>query len=382
MNTSGSPPEFDTGKPIMSSEMEEEPSNYSTPSVDYTAANVLGTVGTTLGAVSIVLNIIFIIGLHFQQEKTSAYNRLMKYLAIADVMAAVSFLIIQNWPHGFFAHIGDQNAFILVQVLPYVFRSFPWMFFTTYMLTLSCLTINQYVAVCRPWRYSELVTNPRITLLLVIVWCLSSLQILIPLTVILVLYFSHTQTAAMKALYTISAIEIQVWMAIFIFSNIVNILVNMRIYRKIHQLKLKRRRSHTMKSAESTNIRTKQEAFVTVALLLVASLFCRLPFPLTGLISINLDSPTLNASIVFLLYLNFFVDPIIYLTRMREVKRFYSRQFAVCLRCLPRRNRPSVDIERSTLQSSMRLVSAPTDIVALEPQESKAESVPLQPTLV
>ena len=107
MNTSGSPPEFDTGKPIMSSEMEEEPSNYSTPSVDYTAANVLGTVGTTLGAVSIVLNIIFIIGLHFQQEKTSAYNRLMKNLAVADVMAAVSFLIIQNWPRMFFTHIED-----------------------------------------------------------------------------------------------------------------------------------------------------------------------------------------------------------------------------------------------------------------------------------
>ena len=335
---------------------EEEVANVSSGgnsvTADYKAAHVLGTVGITLGVISIVLNIIFIIGLHFQQEKTSAYNRLMKNLAVADVMAAVSFLIIQMWPHGFFAHIGSHNAFILVQVLPYVFRSWPWMFFTTYMLTLTCLTINQYVAVCRPWRYSELVTTPRITVLLVIVWSLSSLQILIPRAVILVLYFSHNQTAAMDALYTISAIEIQVWMAIFIFSNVLNIVVNTRVYRKIHQLKLKRRRSHTMKSAESTNIRTKQEAFITVALLLVASLFCRLPFPLTGLISINLNSPTLNASIVFLLYLNFFVDPIIYLTRMREVKRFYSRQLRFCIRRLPGRTRTqSVDIDRSTHSS-------------------------------
>lgn len=360
--------------------MAEKTSNVSYSHQEDEIAKILGNIGITLGAVSIILNIIFIIGLHFQHEKTSAYNRLMKNLSVADVMAAISFLIIQMWPHGFFAHIGLRNDFILVQVLPYVFRSWPWMFFTTYMLTLTCLTVNQYVAVCKPWRYSELVTERRVTALIVIVWSLSSLQIIVPLIVILVLYFSHTQTAAMKALYFISKIEIQVWMAIFVFSNCLNIIVNIRIYKKIHQLKLKRRRNHTMKSAESTNIRSKQDAFVTVAILLMASLFCRLPFPLTGLISINLNSPTLNASIVFLLYLNFFVDPIIYLTRMREVKRFYQNHVRHCMSRLSNNGneQASESLERMT-QTSLRQLSP--DTVTLMRSESKTDcQTALKPT--
>lgn len=310
-------------------------SNATQPADDViTVVKILSTLGTTLGITSIILNVIFLVGLHFQKEKASAYNRFVKTLSVADIMASFTFLLIQRWPSGFFGNISKNDDFILIHVLPYVFRSWPWMFFTCYMMTLTCLTINQYVAVCKPWRYSELVTRRRVTVSLLAVWSLASLQIIVPITVILVLYSVRDKRAAMNALYTISSIEIQIWMAIFALSNLLNIILNIVIYKKIRQLKMKRRFNHANKSAESINIRTKQEAFLTVALLLVASLFCRLPFPLAGLISINLNSAILSASLLFLLYLNFFVDPIIYLTRMKEVKRFYRRHVASCLRFL------------------------------------------------
>ena len=308
------------------------PENRSAGGNETTAAEVLSTMGMTLGILSIILNVVFLIGLQFQKEKASAYNRFVKTLSVADIMASFSFLLIQKWPRGFFAYISKDETFILAHVIPYVFRSWPWMFFTCYMMTLTCLTVNQYVAVCKPWRYSELVTGRRVTTSLVIVWGLSSLQILVPMTVIMILYSVRDKTAAMAALYTISKIEIQIWMAIFMFSNILNIALDVIIYKKIRQLKMKRRFNQMNKSAESLNIRTKQEAFHTVALLLIASLFCRLPFPLAGLISLNLSSAVLNAGIVFLLYLNFFVDPIIYLTRMREVRRFYRGHLRTIVR--------------------------------------------------
>ena len=294
---------------------------------------IISYLGMTLGALSIVLNIGFLLIMHFLKDKSTAYHRFMKNLSFADIMAASSFLLITTWPKWFFAYIEDNRGFILVQVLPYVFRSLPWMFFTGYLLTLSCLTINQYVAVCRPWRYSELVTPHMVTISLVIIWSLSLLQILIPLAILLILYGLEDKDAAMNALYSISKIEIQVWMVIFAASAIMNIVVDFIIYRKIRQLKLKRRYSPASNNPESLNIRMKHEAFVTVSLLVVASTFCRLPFPLAGLIGINVQERILNAGIVMLLYLNFFVDPIIYIGRMKDVRKTCRRMFSNCNVC-------------------------------------------------
>ena len=318
---------------VMESNMTSQ--NTSSTSTEETIEYVINSIGIALGVASIVLNLIFIFGMRYLRDKPTAYHRFLKNLSFADAMASFSFLWITNCPKGFFSHIQGSQGFILVRVLPYVFRSLPWMFFTGYLLTLSCLTLNQYVAVCKPWRYSELVTNQRVTISLVIVWSLSLLQILIPVTILLILYSLTDKKAAMAALYFVSRIEIQIWMAIFALSVIANIVLDVIIYNKIRQLKLKRRYSSMSNNPESCNIRMKQEAFVTVALLLIASVFCRLPFPLVGIIGINVQTRILNAGIVMLLYLNFFVDPIIYVLRMKEVRKTYRRLIGKCAHCFP-----------------------------------------------
>lgn len=292
------------------------------------ATKAIASMGMTLGVISIILNVIFLIGMRLTQERSSSYFRFMWNLSISDILAACSFLSIQIWPNGFFAPINQYSDFILVHVLPYVFRSWPWVFFTSHVLTLTELTVSQYLAVCKPWRYSLIVTGPKVTGMLLIAWALSSLQVFIPLLVVVLLYSVIDRSSAMEALYAISSVEIQIWMAAFILCNLISLTLDICIYRKLRSLKRKRRLSYV--GADSLNIRNKHEAFVTVVTLLIASLLCRLPFPLTGLVSFSLRSPVLDAGIVCLLYLNFVVDPIIYLTRLREVRNVYSSLWRSC----------------------------------------------------
>ena len=145
-------------------------------------------------------------------------------------------------------------------------------------------------------------------------------------------------------------------------STISNIFVNLFIYRKIRHLKLKRRMNRSVSNMESVNIRMKQATFITVTLLLLASIFCRLPFPLTSIVELmfshNMDQETsrlLNAIVILMLYLNFFADPIIYLFRLREVRRSYKLFFLRVMPCCFKKSNYS----RQT--ASMRLMTTTVD---------------------
>ena len=333
------------------------------------ASFIISTTGCFLGVFSIGLNILFLIAMHLLKDKFTAYHRYLQNLAVSDLLASCAFLILQNWPtdelNGLIRHL--DNA-ILLEGLPYVIRSLPWMFFTSYLLTLSCLTMNQYVAVCRPWKYAKWVTPKNICISLVFVWSLSSLQLLVPFTILFVLYFVGDPSLTGQTLYSVSTIEMQVWMGVFILSTISNISANLFIYRKIRHLKLKRGLNNSSTNMDSVNIRMKQATFITVTLLLLASVFCRLPFPFVSIVELSgangMGTETaqlLGAIVVLLLYLNFFVDPIIYLFRLREVrksyKQFFMRHWPCCFKMSDRYCRQT---------ASMRLMTTTVDGTAAE----------------
>ena len=302
---------------------------------------VISLFSVILGVSSIILNIIFLIVMRFLNDHSTAYHQLMQNLAIADLLASQLFLLTRHFPSGPFAHMTRGNDFVLREGLPYVFRSMPWMFFTGYLFTLTCLTIHQYVAVCKPWKYSQFGTKKMVRAALLVVWLFSSLQVIVPVVVLLWLSALSDKVAAKRALYDVSRVEMLIWMIIFAFTSILNIILDAVVYRKIKKLKLKRR-NHRIPNQDTMNIQMKQEAFITVTLLLLACIFCRLPFPLFSIVGLELgvagtiddDITTLmSAVIVLLLFINFFADPIVYMLRMQEVRRCMKAMCHICIPC-------------------------------------------------
>ena len=127
-------------------------------------------------------------------------------------------------------------------------------------------------------------------------------------------------------------------MVVFATSTILNIVLNMFVHQKIRSLKLRHHDTRGAPNPESLNIRMKQEAFVTVSLLLAASVFCRLPLPVAGIVALILEgrisnledqrtSERMNAVVILLLYVTFFADPIVYLCRIRDTRNSYKALF-------------------------------------------------------
>lgn len=291
------------------------------------ASEIISLIGVTFAVVSIILNLIFLCSRCFIRLKKTAYNQFMTNLSVSDIMTSLSFLVIQYWPRGPFANIDLNPDFYVVPALPYVFRSLPWLFFTSYLLTLNCLTINQWIAVCKPWKYSVSVTKVKVRVSLAVIWTVASLQVIVPLMVLVLLSCLEDIQDAKKKLWSVSKVEMQIWMAFYALSTIFNIYLNVIVYRKISKLKRKRRGVHGSNSGLS-NIRMKQRAFVTVSMLLVACCFFRIPFPIFGIIGVAFVHSMstniyyiCNAGVIFLLHLNCLIDPIIYISRTRDVKK-------------------------------------------------------------
>ena len=298
--------------------------------------DTLFVAGNVLGISSVILNIAFLFAVRLIKDRRTTYFRLIQNLAVADDLAALTFLITQNWPHGPFAYIDPQAHFVLANGLSYVFRGLPWMFFTAYLLTLSSLTLNQYIAICMPMRYNE-ITERKVTVVILIIWCLSSLQLFIPLIIVVFLHAHFNPRDAMDALFAVSKIELHIWMAFFVVTIFFNTALDLVAYMKIQELKLKSQNS-LRGSTCPVNIQQKQQAFITLTLLLVASIFCRLPFPVVGIVGLNMDYSMgatavelTQAVVVFLLYVNFLADPVICLVRTHEVRRTYRSLYALCV---------------------------------------------------
>ena len=322
------------------------------------AIAVLRFSGYTIGAMAILLNTVSLIAMMFLKDKSTAYHRFLKNLSMGDLLGALSFLLMQTVP--------QSNSL----TANYIVRSLPWMFFTTYILTLLCLSVIQYIAVCRPWKYSVMVTDKAVNLAIGGVWLISSLQLLIPVIIILTVSFRKDQMALFNFLLEISNIETLIWMGIFMLVALISTLFHVCIYCKIRGLKRRSTQSH-----DSENMRMKQRAFVTMAILMATGLLIRIPFlslAVASSITMRDTSPSTRSLIFnilsFLLYLNFFTDPCIYGIKLREVRECYFEllsRFRVLMRCAPSRHNRERDYVVAT-----SLYTAKTEEVSDDDQTS------------
>ena len=279
--------------------------------------SVLEITATSLGVLSVFVNSKSLLAMFFLRDKRSAYLRFLRNLNLTDLLASLTFLVIQN------AHISADTP-TLVSV-SYVLRSLPWMFLTAYMLTLLSLAVNQYVAVCRPWHYSRVVTDSFVSASIGGIWLASTLQVIVPLCIVLAVRLqAHADAGAVVA--RVAVLEMQAWMLLFTLVILANVFLNIRVYQQIRILR--KRLAHRK---DSDNIRAKHKAFLTMTYLLLTGVFFWFPFPLVGLLGVSISSirdpvtwKVLNAAISVLLYVNCLVDPLIFILRVNEIRSAYK----------------------------------------------------------
>ena len=118
----------------------------------YSVLNIMSVLGIVIAILAVLLNLVFLYAMANIKKKDRPQQRFIKSLSISDIFGAISFIVIINFPHGYLSTIMLHESAI-VRALPYVIRTIPWVFYTSYLLALSCLTMNQYAAVCKPWNY-------------------------------------------------------------------------------------------------------------------------------------------------------------------------------------------------------------------------------------
>ena len=87
-------------------------------------------------------------GAQVQRDGRSVGSSLLQNMSAADGLACLLFMLTQyvnGPPSG-----GPSGRFSCEDSLWYTFKSAPWMCFTAYLLTLVCLSVSQYLAVCFP----------------------------------------------------------------------------------------------------------------------------------------------------------------------------------------------------------------------------------------
>ena len=111
------------------------------------------------------------------------------------------------------------------------------------------------------------------------------------------------------------------------------------------------------------NTKAKNEAFITILCLSVASICCRLPLPLVGMVLITFIERRFGFTVmswtlvivVFLLYLNFLVDPVIYMLRMPDIRRILKSTLYRMLNVKPGRKDVRVAVFLSRSSQMMRM---------------------------
>ena len=293
--------------------------------------------GNTICVMAILLNFVSLVAMMFLKDKSTAYHRFLKNLSITDLLGAISFLLIQHAPN------------LHSMTWTYIIRSLPWMFFTAYCLTLLCLSVIQYIAVCVPWRYSVVVTDRAVNIAIGLVWIISTLQLLVPILILLMFNIRYVyDQETIRFLTNMSTIETLVWMGVFVIVALISTVLHISIYCKIRQLKRRSTQSH-----DSDNMRMKQRAFVTMAILLCTGLLIRIPFlcmsvaALTTTLLITTRTRQIcNMTLRFLLYLNFFTDPCVYGIKLKEVRECYFelvRKIRTVMNCSPSRSQREID---------------------------------------
>lgn len=133
------------------------------PMYDQTTRYIISGILFVFPCLTMLGNLMVIIAVFTHKRLQTVTNTFVVSLAVADIMVAILVM-----PFGIYQQFNNKT-WRLGRTLCLITTSFDVMFTTTSIFNLSCLAVDRYLAICRPFIHERL-TRPKVILMLSFSW--------------------------------------------------------------------------------------------------------------------------------------------------------------------------------------------------------------------
>lgn len=289
---------------------------------------VLGLILTLIPVLTFFGNALVIVAVFTHKRLRTITNVFVVSLALADCMVALSVM-----PFGVYQQLSNK-MWELGHTLCLVSTSLDVMFTTTTIIHLSCLAIDRYLAICRPFLHERL-NNSVIAIMVVLCWFTPILISFVPimnewnLTGIEDLYLCFFPDDSVCGFLVNTTFAVVCSTIAFYLPTVFMIVCNIRIFlaaakqaKHIHNLELHLHRHQTGKLKKET------KAAKTISIIMGCFCVCWFPFFIFNIIDpiIGYKIPYVPWTIALWLgYLNSMFNPFLYYNFNRGFRMAFRR---------------------------------------------------------
>ncbi|CAH1799031.1 unnamed protein product [Owenia fusiformis] len=277
---------------------------------------------SVLFVISTILNFVSIAAIISAPEKHTGKHILFLNLAIADTLGAFSCYLDTIYYMNFY---WNHNSNVTINfVLAIVQRQLFVLFYLASALTLLVFVSLRHIAICRPTKFNIVGTSYRIRIYVVCIWITSVILSLPPYCHILEMYHPvsvHTRVLCDSWNF--------IWPGVLLFTFVIIMGLYISISLRLRQRSQRLRNEHQLEE--------NCVALVTTVILMTTLILSLLPYILIRLLNysnVHFKFVNLNFAI-YIPYLNFITDPLIYGRRTKSIREGYSL-IAKRLRCYVR----------------------------------------------
>ncbi|XP_073331835.1 trace amine-associated receptor 13c-like [Pagrus major] len=264
---------------------------------------VIKTLLSCISLLTVVLNLLVIISIsHFRQLQTPT-NLILLCLAVSDLLVG---LVVM------------PPEIIMWQSCTYLDVSCALFYLFSFTLTsasfgsMVLISVDRYVAICYPLRYSSLITPRRVQICVSLCWFCSvtySLMLLKDHLSQIDLMNSCYQECVLLMNYILAAVDLLVT---FLSPVTVIIVLYMRVFMvAVSQARVMRSKISALRSNTVTVKRSEMRAARTLGVILLVFVLCILPLYCTSIA--GQDTTSVNSSVqIWLFYCNSTFNPLIY----------------------------------------------------------------------
>ncbi|XP_068429169.1 trace amine-associated receptor 1-like [Clinocottus analis] len=259
---------------------------------------------SVISLLTVALNLLVIVAIsHFRQLHTPT-NLLLLSLAVSDVLVGILLQPVEI--------LLKETCWMLSDLVCSLYYVIPVTIISASVGNMVLISVDRYVAICDPLHYSTKVTREAATLCVFLCWICSLFYGL------LLSFDNLKQPGRYKSCYGECVVKLEGLVGLtvgFIIPITVIIILNMRVF-LVSVSQTRSMRSHVVSLKLSKNVTVKKsqrKAARTLGVLILVFLLCYCSF-FCGTLTQFTDSniPSSNVSLIYLMYFNSCLNPIIY----------------------------------------------------------------------